>query len=314
MPIKPLFSHGPLPGYRLFFCVLIASALMFADQRFTRMENVRAQMSVVVAPIQWVVGVPSRLLDWGSLAFSDQQALVDENQRLREQILTLSHRGQQMANLTKENAELRRLLGAAQQRDIPFMTAELLSLDNDPFSHQMVVDRGHRHGAYVGQPVIDATGLVGQVTAVSTYSSRVLLVADASHALPVQVNRNGLRFIVQGTGRYGRVNVLHVPNTADIREGDLLTTSGLAGRFPPGYPVARVTKVAHDPGQPFAQVTAEPTAQLKRSRYFLLLSPPPQKLPDEQYWDDSLRVSVDALRSAHQVASPDDESSSQEVP
>ncbi|MCO7244831.1 rod shape-determining protein MreC [Halomonas sp. Mc5H-6] len=314
MPIKPLFSHGPLPGYRLFFCVLVASALMFVDQRFTRMESVRAQMSVAVAPIQWVVGVPSRVLDWGSLALSDQQALVDENQRLREQILTLSHRGQRMANLTRENAELRRLLGAAQQRDIPFMTAELLSLDNDPFSHQMVVDRGHRHGAYVGQPVIDATGLVGQVTAVSTYSSRVLLVADASHALPVQVNRNGLRFIVQGTGRYDHVKVLHVPNTADIREGDLLTTSGLAGRFPPGYPVARVTKVEHDPGQPFAQVTAEPMAQLKRSRHFLLLSPPPQKPDDEQHWDDSLRVSVDALRSARQVANPDGESSTQEVP
>ncbi|SER65839.1 rod shape-determining protein MreC [Vreelandella subterranea] len=294
--------------------MLVASALMFVDQRFTRMENVRAQMSVVVAPIQWVVGVPSRVLDWGSLAFSDQQALVDENQRLREQILTLSHRGQRMASLTRENAELRRLLGAAQQRDIPFMTAELLSLDNDPFSHQMVVDRGHRHGAYVGQPVIDATGLVGQVTAVSTYSSRVLLVADASHALPVQVNRNGLRFIVQGAGRYDRVNVLHVPNTADIREGDLLTTSGLAGRFPPGYPVARVTRVEHDPGQPFAQVTAEPMAQLKRSRHFLLLSPPPPQPNDEQHWDDSLRVSVDALRSARQVASPDGESSTQEVP
>lgn len=294
--------------------MLVASALMFVDQRFTRMESVRAQMSVAVAPIQWVVGVPSRVLDWGSLALSDQQALVDENQRLREQILTLSHRGQRMANLTRENAELRRLLGAAQQRDIPFMTAELLSLDNDPFSHQMVVDRGHRHGAYVGQPVIDATGLVGQVTAVSTYSSRVLLVADASHALPVQVNRNGLRFIVQGTGRYDHVKVLHVPNTADIREGDLLTTSGLAGRFPPGYPVARVTKVEHDPGQPFAQVTAEPMAQLKRSRHFLLLSPPPQKPDDEQHWDDSLRVSVDALRSARQVANPDGESSTQEVP
>ncbi|MDR5873896.1 rod shape-determining protein MreC [Halomonas sp. CUBES01] len=314
MPIKPLFSHGPLPGYRLFFCLLIAGALMFVDQRFTRMENVRAQMSMVVAPIQWVVGVPSRVLDWGALALSDQQALVDENQRLREQILTLSHRGQQMASLVKENAELRRLLNAAQRRDIPYMSAELLSLDNDPFSHQMVVDRGHRHGAYVGQPVIDATGLVGQVTAVSAYSSRVLLLADASHALPVQVNRNGLRFIVQGAGRYGRVNVLHVPNTADIREGDLLTTSGLAGRFPPGYPVARVTDVDHDPGQPFAQVTAEPTAQLKRSRHFLLLSPPPRLSPDEQQWDDTLRISVEALRSARQVVDPDDTSFSREVP
>ncbi|WP_447045113.1 rod shape-determining protein MreC [Vreelandella sp. H-I2] len=309
MPIKPLFSHGPLPGYRLFFCVLAASALMFVDQRFTRMEQVRAQMSMVVAPIQWVVSVPSDLLNWGSLALSDQQALVDENRRLREQILTLSHRGQRMANLTAENSELRDLLNAAKRRDIPYITVELLSLDNDPFSHQMVINRGHRNGAYVGQPVIDASGLVGQITAVSAYSSRVLLLADASHALPVQLNRNGLRFIVQGAGRYSTVNVMHVPDTADIREGDLLTTSGLAGRFPPGYPVARVTEVFHDPGKPFARVTAEPMAQLQRSRHFLLLFPPPRQEVDEQAWDETLDISAEALRSSLQLAA-----SEQEVP
>lgn len=275
---------------------------MFVDQRFTRMESVRANMTMIVAPIQWVVSVPSDLLNWGALALSDQQALVDENRRLREQILTLSHRGQRLASLTAENAELRSLLQAAQRHEIPFMSAELLSLDNDPFSHQMVVDRGHRNGAYVGQPVIDAFGLVGQVTAVSAYSSRVLLLADASHALPVQVNRNGLRFIVQGLGRYGSVSVLHVPDTADIREGDLLTTSGLAGRFPPGYPVARVTEVYHDPGQPFARVTAEPSAQLQRSRHFLLLFPPPLETPDESLWDEDMAISPSVIHTTHRVS------------
>lgn len=277
---------------------------MFVDQRFTRMEDIRAQMTMVVAPIQWVVSLPSDLLNWGALALSDQQALVDENRRLREQILTLSHRGQRLANLTAENAELRALLKAGKRRDIPFITAELLSLDNDPFSHQMVVDRGHRNGAYVGQPVIDASGLVGQVTAVSAYSSRVLLLADASHALPVQVNRNGLRFIVQGSGRYGSVNVLHVPDTADIREGDLLTTSGLAGRFPPGYPVARVTKVYHDPGQPFAQVTAEPSAQLQRSRHFLLLFPPTREAFEDAIWGDTMDIAAEALHAAERIGLP----------
>lgn len=275
---------------------------MFADHRFTRMEGIRAQMTMVVAPIQWVVSVPSDLLNWGALALSDQQALVDENRRLREQILTLSHRGQRLANLTAENTELRHLLKAGERRHIPYISAELLSLDNDPFSHQMVIDRGHRNGAYVGQPVIDASGLVGQVTAVSAYSSRVLLLADASHALPVQINRNGLRFIVQGAGRYGRVNVLHVPDTADIREGDLLTTSGLAGRFPPGYPVARVTEVYHDPGQPFARVTAEPTAQLQRARHFLLLFAPPREDVDDPIWDKSMDISADAIHAAQRLA------------
>ncbi|MWJ26869.1 rod shape-determining protein MreC [Halomonas sp. ZH2S] len=303
MPIKPLFSHGPLPGYRLFFCALAAGALMFADQRFTRMEDVRAQLSMVVAPIQWVVSVPSDLLNWGALALSDQRALVEENRYLREHILTLSHRAQRMASLTAENVQLRELLGAAQRKDVPYMTAELLSLDNDPFSHQMVIDRGHRNGAYVSQPVIDASGLVGQITAVSAYSSRVLMLADASHALPVQVNRNGLRFIVQGAGRYGSLNVLHVPDTADIREGDLLITSGLAGRFPVGYPVAKVTEVYHDPGQPFARVTAQPMAQLQRSRHFLLLFPAKQKPIEEIAWDETLILSGNALRAALRVAS-----------
>ncbi|PRY73503.1 rod shape-determining protein MreC [Halomonas ventosae] len=266
----------------MLLCVILASALMFADTRFTRMEPVRAQLSTLVAPIQWLVSLPSDVLNWASLALSDQRALVDENRRLREQILTLSHRVQRMASLTAENVRLRELLAATRQRDMPYITAELLSLDPDPFTHQMVIDRGRRDGVYVGQPVLDASGLVGQITATSAYSSRVLLLADASHALPVQVNRNGLRFILQGAGSYDALNVTHVPDTADIRAGDLLTTSGLGGRFPPGYPVARVADVVHDPGQPFARVTAAPVAQLQRSRHFLLLFPPaPPAAPPE---------------------------------
>ncbi len=276
----------------MLLCAIAAFALMFAEHRFSRMEDLRAQLSTVVAPIQWVVSVPSDVLTWGSLALSDQRALVEENRRLREQLLTLSHRVQRMASLTAENVRLRELLNSAESSDIPYITAELLSLDSDPFTHQMVIDRGRRDGAFVGQPVMDASGLVGQVTAVSAYSSRVLMVADANHAMPVQVNRNGLRFIVQGSGRYDTLNVMHVPDTADIREGDLLITSGLAGRFPLGYPVARVNEVVHDPGQPFARVTATPVAQLQRSRHFLLLFPPApdESPPDELLWDETFNV------------------------
>ncbi|WP_412929132.1 rod shape-determining protein MreC [Halomonas sp.] len=282
----------------MLLCVILASALMFADTRFTRMEPVRAQLSTLVAPIQWLVSLPSDVLNWASLALSDQRALVDENRRLREQILTLSHRVQRMASLTAENVRLRELLAATRQRDMPYITAELLSLDPDPFTHQMVIDRGRRDGVYVGQPVLDASGLVGQITATSAYSSRVLLLADASHALPVQVNRNGLRFVLQGAGSYEALNVTHVPDTADIREGDLLTTSGLGGRFPPGYPVARVAEVVHDPGQPFARVTAAPVAQLQRSRHFLLLFPPaPPAAPPEG------ELAAPALEAARRIGS-----------
>ncbi|WP_245598273.1 MULTISPECIES: rod shape-determining protein MreC [Halomonas] len=285
-------------------CATVAVALMVADLRLSRMEEVRAQLSTAVAPIQWVVSLPSSVLSWGTLVLSDQRVLVDENRRLREQILTLSHRVQRMADLTAENVRLRELLFAARQHDMPFITAELLSLDPDPFAHQMVLDRGRRDGVQVGQPVMDAAGLVGQVTSVLAYSSRVLMVADASHALPVRVNRNGLRFILQGGGRYDSLNVLHVPDTADIRKGDLLVTSGLAGRFPPGYPVGRVDAVVHDPGEPFARVTAAPVAQLQRSRHFLLLYPPSRPRFDALGWEGD--ISVAAIESALAVVDDED--------
>lgn len=273
--IKPLFSHGPVPSYRMLLCAVLAFTLMFAEHRLSFMEDVRAQLTTVVAPVQWAVSLPSKGLAWGSLMLSDQRALVEENQRLRQQLLILSHRVQRMANLTAENVRLRELLNAAPRGEVPYITAELLSLDSDPFTQQMVIGRGRRDGVYVGQPVMDASGLIGQVIAVSAYTSRVLMVADANHAVPVQINRTGRRFIVQGTGKLDTLSVLNVPATADIREGDLLTTSGLGGRFPEGYPVAEVTRVKRDSRHSFATVEARPLAQPERSRHFLLLFPPP---------------------------------------
>ncbi len=205
------------------------------------------------------------------MAVMRQNDLIDENQHLRGQLLMLSQRVQRMASLAAENDRLRQLLKATPRGNIPYITAELMMLDNDPFIQQMIIDRGQREGVYVGQPVVDASGLAGQVISVSRYTSRVLLVTDASHAVPVQINRNGLRFIVQGNGGSDGLEVLHVPNNADIQEGDLLITSGLAHRFPEGYPVAQVTQVERDPGGPFANVEARPMAQIDRSRQFLLL-------------------------------------------
>lgn len=283
----------------MLLCAIIAFALMFAEQRLPRMADLRAHLSTLVAPVQWVVSLPSDALSWGSLVLSDQRKLIDENRHLREQLLKLSHRVQRMASLTAENVRLRELLDAAQRSDIPYITAELLSLDSDPFTYQMVIDRGRSDGVFIGQPVVDASGLIGQVTSVSAYTSRVLMLADASHAVPVRINRNGLRFIVQGTGRYDTLDVLHVPDTADIRAGDLLTTSGLAGRFPEGYPVARVVEVIHDPGEPFAQVVAEPISQPERSRHFLLLFPPPPAEVTDQALEAAIELGRGIIEAGH---------------
>ncbi|WP_268246965.1 rod shape-determining protein MreC [Kushneria pakistanensis] len=296
--MKPLFSHGPIPGYRMILCVILASFLMFADQRMSWMEDVRAQVSTVVAPVQWVVSLPARGLSLASLALSDQTRLVNENRQLRERLLTLSQRVQRMASLAEDNTRLRELLKAAPRQEIPWITAGLLTLDNNPFLQQMIIDRGQQSGVYSGQPVVDSAGLVGQVISVSRYSSRVLLITDASHSVPVQINRNGLRFIARGAGQSNRLTLDNVPNNTDIREGDLLVTSGLTGRFPEGYPVARVSRIVRNAGTPFATVEVLPIAQLDRSRNFLLL------FTHDSLKPRSHRLSQEAVDAALQVARP----------
>nr|WP_093308616.1 rod shape-determining protein MreC [Allopseudospirillum japonicum] len=271
--MKPLFGKGPYIGYRFLICLWLSVGLLLAEYRWQGMAQVRSTLTIVVTPLQWSADLPGRLWGWGVDLLSHRNALLEENETLKSQVLLLSKRVERMAALAAENVRLRELLHAVAVDEENFITAELIGLDADPFTHQVVINRGREDGVYVGQPVIDATGLMGQVISVAAYTSRVLLVADASHAVPVQINRNGLRLIALGTGAIDELRLAHVPDTADIEENDLLVTSGLGGRFPVGYPVAQVTHIQHDPGQPFAIVSARPLAQLDRSRYLLLLFP-----------------------------------------
>jgi rod shape-determining protein MreC len=148
-------------------------------------------------------------------------------------------------------------------------------VDFDPFSQDIVINKGSQQGVVVGQPIVDAEGVMGQVVHVAPYTSTAMLITDPSHAIPVADNRNGLRAIAMGTGSADRLDIPHLPLNADIKEGDLLVTSGLGGRFPPGYPVAIVEKVERNPGQAFSDVTARPTAHLEQSREVLLVWTPP---------------------------------------
>ena len=154
------------------------------------------------------------------------------------------------------------------------LVAELIGVDPNPFTQRILIDKGERDGVFLGQPILDATGLMGQVVEVLPYSARVLMITDASHSLPVQVNRNGLRAIASGTGRNEWLELRYVGDTADIREGDIVVSSGLGQRFPAGYPVGRVQSVVRHPSQSFAEVRVAPSAQLNRSRYLLLVFSP----------------------------------------
>jgi rod shape-determining protein MreC len=142
-----------------------------------------------------------------------------------------------------------------------------------PFSRQIVLNKGSAQGIHEGQPIIDAYGVMGQVVQVTPFTSTAMLITDPNHAIPVEVNRNGLRSVARGTSDPGLLELFHLPSNADIQQGDLLVTSGLDGRFPPGYPVARVTRIEKQPDSPFAIVSAEPTAHLENSRVVLLVMP-----------------------------------------
>jgi len=244
---------------------------MFLDIRFTQIDWVRQTLSYVVSPVQSLVSLPNGVLKWSSETFSERNDLLESNRALRSQMIILQQKVQKLAILEAENDRLRRLLDATSRFETTFITAELVSVDPDPFSIQVIVNRGAQDGVYVGQAVVDADGLFGLVVQVDSLTSRVALVADVNLAVPVYVNRNGMRSVVVGTGNLNSLEMEYVPDTADIQIGDTLVTSGLANRFPEGYPVAEVTAIEHDPGEPFAKIRVKPLAQLGRSRSLLMV-------------------------------------------
>ncbi len=250
---------------------MAAAALIVISLYTDWLAPVRAHLGAVATPFYWITNVPQRLDDWSQETFKSRATLQAENEALRTELLIHQRRLQQMAALAAENVRLRRLLNSSDMLQDKVLIAELIGLSPDPLTHTVIIDRGRRDGVYRGQAVLDAFGLMGQVVEVHAHSSRVLLITDSSHALPVQVNRNGVRAIAEGTGNLNQLRLRHVSNTTDIRAGDVLVSSGLGGRYPVGYPVALVEEVIRDPGQSFATVLVTPKARLDRSRHVLLV-------------------------------------------
>jgi rod shape-determining protein MreC len=258
-------------GIRLLILAVLAAGLMVVDARFAVLKQVRAQAGTVLMEAYWLTDLPMRAWNGVSSQFSSHSELLAENEKLKAEALLLQRRLQKLATLTEQNVRLRELLNSSALVDDDVLVSELIGVDPNPFTHRIIIDKGGKDGVFMGQPVLDARGLMGQVVEVMPYTSRVLLLTDTTHNIPVQVTRNGLRAIAAGTGNPERLELRHVADTADIKQGDLLVSSGLGQRFPAGYPVATVTEVIHDSGQPFAIVRAEPTAALNRSRYLLLV-------------------------------------------
>jgi len=251
--------------------VLLSLVMLATEQRSQRLTGLRSFLSVLVYPIQYLVGVPGTVSEQVFDTFSSYQTLLEENRVLKQQQLLDKARLLKFAALEKENIRLRALLENSFKLGEQVLIAELLSVNLAPYEHVVLVNKGSRFGVHPKQPVLDASGVVGQVIRTNPLSSEIMLITDPNHAIPVQVNRNGLRTIAVGSGQLNRLNLPFLPNNADIKPGDLLITSGLGGTFPQGYPVARVDAFYPQPDKPFAAIYATPTAQLDKSRELLIV-------------------------------------------
>lgn len=253
---------------------MAASLSLLAAEQKSLLNPLRTTLTAAVYPLQQLVSSPTQFAGRLRQAFSSQESLLEENKRLREEALLLQAKLLKFSALEQENLRLRGLLDTTFKLGEQVMIAELLEVNVVPYEHVVVVNRGSRLGVFPGQPVMDAFGVVGQVLRVTPYSAEVVLITDPNHAIPVQVNRNGLRTIAQGTGQIDMLGLPYLNSSADIQPGDLLVTSGMGGIFPQGYPVATV--VAGGPG---GKLAAAPVARLDRNRELLMVWSKPDPIP-----------------------------------
>jgi rod shape-determining protein MreC len=256
---------------------LLALGLMIVDKRYDHLGKIRRMLSIVAYPVQIAVASPFEGWDWFRESVTTRDALRADKAKLESELRLAQFRLQRYEALEAESQRLRALRSSTAGVTDRFVIGDIMDVDLDAFRERVLVDKGAQDGVFVGQAVLDAGGVFGQVTRVGQLTAEVILVSDATHAIPVQVNRNGLRTIAVGTGDMSRLKLPYLPTSADVIAGDLLVTSGLGGGFPAGYPVGTVAEVKRDPAASLADVDVKPAAALDRSRelMFVWLKPQP---------------------------------------
>lgn len=267
--------HGPSALTRFVLLALLSAALMIFDHRGHQLQQLRAALMVVVYPIQVAASIPVEVYNGLVAAFTTDKELKDRNAALEAERQQLLVRLQQFEAIGRENDRLRTMLGAASRVADRVLVAELMEVSLEPFSRRLLIRRGSRDGVYIGQPAIDAYGIIGQVTQVAPQVSTITLITDAGHAIPVLDNRSGLRTVAYGSGDQDELTVPYLSRVADIKEGDQLVSSGMGGVFPAGYPVATVTAITNDPGESFLRIRARPAARLNHGKQVLLIEAAP---------------------------------------
>jgi len=268
--MKTIFGRRFPASVKISIIVVLSLGLIFSTESLT---PARQYLSTLFSPLQFIANAPLDVLDTVSENVKSRETLVKENAALRQLELFVSDRLLTMKHLEQENERLRALLGSPETTTLKKLIAQVQAVDSDPFRLQVVLNKGLKDNVFVGQPVVDEHGVVGQVVQVSQYSSRILLIADNSHAIPLRNQRNDVRLIGLGKGDVHQMELQYVTKNTDVKIGDMLVTSGLGGRFPEGYPVAKVTAIENRGSEIYSTIRIQPIAQLDRIRYVLLLWP-----------------------------------------
>jgi len=256
---------------RTIILVILSIALMVADHRWNHLETLRTGLSNLIYPLRYTINIPGEFIQWVDESITSHNDLVDENLKLKQQQLLFQVRLQKMDTLELENQRLRKLLGTPKKASERVLIAEIFSVDPDPYKRLITINKDDDNGAYVGQAIIDANGIMGQIIHVEASASTVMLISDSNHAVPIQINRTGLRGTVFGTGDSSKLELRFIPHNAEIKVGDVVTSSGLGGRFPPNYPVGIISKIERPAGETFASIDIKPSAKLDQTREVLML-------------------------------------------
>lgn len=256
---------------RALILIVLSIALMVMDRRMPNFNSFRSALTLPTAPVQYAVSLPARMIDGVSQFFRSHDSLRRENADLKTGQLELHVRLQRLTAIESENNYLKSLLQSSRKVNGKTLIAELLAVASEPFINQVTLDKGLRDGVYVGQPVLDASGVMGQIIEAGPLTSRVLLINDSRSGIAVQNVRSGVRAVAAGENYSDRLRLMYVPKTADIRIGDMFLTSGLGDHYPEGYPVGKVVSVTKDPSHQFAEIHLQPSAHLDTSRQVLLI-------------------------------------------
>lgn len=286
-PAPPLFARGPSAFARLIFFAALSFTLIATDARFHYLYGVRQFFITILHPFEILANAPATIYHNTTEYFSTHNRLLSENSLLKQQALTQGLAIQKLNTLALENRHLRELLQASQTLSEHSILAEVMHVGRDIFTKKITVNRGKLHQVVAGQAVVDANGVIGQVTRVFPLSSEVTLITDKSLAIPVQIERNGLRAIAFGLGRGNAIDLPYLPTNVDVQKGDKLTTSGIDGVYPAGLAVATVMQVDIAPNSPFARIVCKPTGETENHRQVLLVSMPPNPTTENKSLEDS---------------------------